>query len=233
MTSQFLLALDASSPRSAIALGPIDDPGAEILGDATEDGPQTSARLTERIALALSSSRLRVRDLAGIACGIGPGTFTGCRVALATAKGMAYGSGLSLRPISSLAALAASHLSDGLVLAVLDARRGEVYAQAFELAGGEILPRSEATVGLAADLAKWADDGALALGPGAHLLPDGFRAERIPGPSSIGLWRAARAAYSAQVGVDPDAVDVMYLRASYAELGVNRPKRTPYVSPYS
>jgi tRNA threonylcarbamoyladenosine biosynthesis protein TsaB len=70
-------------------------------------------------------------DLDAIAVGVGPGTFTGLRIGVATARALATAAGLPLRRVSSLAALAAG-IGAPLRLPVIDARRGEVFAALFE-----------------------------------------------------------------------------------------------------
>jgi tRNA threonylcarbamoyladenosine biosynthesis protein TsaB len=83
---------------------------------------------------AIASAGLRAADVDVIACGAGPGSFTGLRIGMATAKGIAFAAKCPLWAVSSLAALAHEVLApqlDGrelaLVVAVLDARKGEVY----------------------------------------------------------------------------------------------------------
>ena len=73
------------------------------------------------------------RDLDAVAIGAGPGSFTGLRIGMATAKGIAFAAECPLWAVSSLAALAhaAGRDPDAIVVAVLDARRGEVYAGAY------------------------------------------------------------------------------------------------------
>ena len=71
------------------------------------------------------------RDLEAIAVGVGPGMFTGLRIGIATARALASASGLSLRPVSSLAALAAG-IDAPLRLPLIDARRGEVFGALYE-----------------------------------------------------------------------------------------------------
>ena len=75
-------------------------------------------------------------DLGAIAVGIGPGAFTGLRIGIATAHGLAHSAGTPLHPVSSLAALAAGIPQTGIprtpVLALIDARRGELFAAAYE-----------------------------------------------------------------------------------------------------
>lgn len=74
--------------------------------------------------------------------GVGPGTFTGIRIAVSTARSLSLASGIALSKNSTLAALAAPALSiQADVLAVLDAKRGQVFARQFSNVGfeGEIL----------------------------------------------------------------------------------------------
>lgn len=240
----WLLALDTSTPFTALALGPLDDDGAPLRVACHDDrAAPASAQLTERIAALLDAAALRPDQLAAIACGRGPGTFTGCRVALAAAKGVALALGCPLYGVSSLAALAADAVDAGPVLALLDARRGEVYAAAFFAAEGRIVRVGDdrcCPIGQAiADLPDALRDRVRPLGPGAaaHLerLPPDLRARALPertlGPA--GLWRAARERVRGGPPDDLDALDVLYLRASYAELGLNTPKRPPYRSPFA
>jgi tRNA threonylcarbamoyladenosine biosynthesis protein TsaB len=70
-------------------------------------------------------------DLVAIAVGIGPGTFTGLRIGVATARALAKANDLPMRRISSLAVLAAAMTGDSR-LALIDAKRGEVYAALFD-----------------------------------------------------------------------------------------------------
>ena len=104
-------------------------------GEAVEVAPAT-ARLAERpghagellpaIHEVMGRAGVRFADLDAIAVGRGPGTFTGLRIGVATARALAKASALPLRGVSSLAALAAG-MPDGPRLPLIDARRGEVY----------------------------------------------------------------------------------------------------------
>ena len=87
----------------------------------------------------LSRCGLKIGELAAIAVGIGPGSFTGLRIALSYAKGAAFATGCSIVGIPSLDALAlgaleVAALSTGtIVCPVLDARKGEVYAAVYRV----------------------------------------------------------------------------------------------------
>lgn len=100
-----------------------------------------AARVRASEALGGSLARLRERGalsfdtLAGIIIGIGPGSFTGLRVGLATAKGMGLALGIPLYGVSSLAILAAS-CGPGRIAVALDARRGELFSALYDVDEG-------------------------------------------------------------------------------------------------
>ncbi len=108
-----------------------------------------SDRLLPLIDAVLKSGGIELADTTDVAVGAGPGSFTGLRIGMATAKGLAFAADRPLRAISSLAALAmdfawppdaseepdASRLADTLLVPVLDARRREVFAGFYRLAG--------------------------------------------------------------------------------------------------
>lgn len=241
MSTNWMLCLDASAPRTCVALGRVHDDGAELLvADEREDrANQTSASLDARLRDVLAQAGIGARELSWIGCGRGPGTFTGSRVAVATAKGLALALGCPIVPVSTLAALAASAPADGRILALLDARREQVYAGAYEVGADVIACGDERVIELGAFVATREDlDVLLPFGPGcgpyAEQLPADLRARsRVSaGPSAAGLWRAAVAALRAGAAVDADALSVCYLRESYAEMGIHKPKRSVFVSPH-
>jgi tRNA threonylcarbamoyladenosine biosynthesis protein TsaB len=94
----------------------------------TDPGARAHAReLMPAVATAMERSGLDWPQLDAIAVGVGPGGYTGLRIGIATARALAAATGLELRPVSSLAALARGAGED-LVLALIDARRGELFA---------------------------------------------------------------------------------------------------------
>lgn len=84
---------------------------------------------------ALTAGSLGLEELSTIAIGAGPGSFTGLRIGMATAKGLCFGAGVSLTPVSSLAALALDcrrvFKEDCTLVSVMDARRKEIFAGFF------------------------------------------------------------------------------------------------------
>ena len=135
-----ILALTTSTPRFGAAL--VD--GATVVASAEHDEEMKHAeRLFPAVERVLAEAGWRREQLDAIACDIGPGSFTGVRVGLASAKGMALALDVPLWPVGSLEAMAAAAFAlapDGpdSVGCALDARRGELF---FAVYGRELQPR--------------------------------------------------------------------------------------------
>ncbi|HEY0134767.1 MAG TPA: tRNA (adenosine(37)-N6)-threonylcarbamoyltransferase complex dimerization subunit type 1 TsaB [Nannocystis sp.] len=242
MATIWLLALDTSTPCTALALGRVDrDTGAhELVAHATHDDRKApaSSLLAPRISALLGEAGISARQLGAVGCGVGPGMFTGTRVALATAKGLAFALPCPLFVVSTLAAVAGGAARDGEVLALLDARRGEVYAGRFTLGPAGPQMQGEARccpiAQVLLDMAGGPD--LQVIGPGAAAQAEALvEYTTLPtiGATGAGLWRAAARGVLQEAPADLDNVDAVYLRASYAELGTNTPRRTPYRSPFA
>jgi tRNA threonylcarbamoyladenosine biosynthesis protein TsaB len=93
--------------------------------------PAHAAELLPAISDVMERADVGFGDLDAIAVGVGPGTFTGLRIGIATARALAKANDLPVRGVSSLAALAAG-MDGASRLALIDAKRGEVYAALFE-----------------------------------------------------------------------------------------------------
>jgi tRNA threonylcarbamoyladenosine biosynthesis protein TsaB len=124
-----LLGFDTSTAASSACVLRSDGQAFEIAPAAERLGrpPAHASELMPAIEDAMSRAALDWPELDAIAVGVGPGAFTGLRIGVATARGLAHATGLPLRPVSSLAALAAGIEADER-LAVIDAKRGEVFA---------------------------------------------------------------------------------------------------------
>jgi tRNA threonylcarbamoyladenosine biosynthesis protein TsaB len=111
-----ILAFDTATDVATSAL--VSD--GEVLGERTS----RAVTLLEDVDALLRQAGAHTRELEGIAVGIGPGSFTGVRIGVATARGLALALGVPLAGVSTLDALAAG--APG-ALPVVDARRGEVF----------------------------------------------------------------------------------------------------------
>ena len=120
-----VLAFDTSSKALSVAI--LD--GENLLADVTVNIKKNhSINLMPAIDFLMKAVDLKPTDLDRISVAQGPGSYTGLRVAVATAKTLAYTLNIELVGVSSLYALAAVADFDGLVVPVIDARRNNVYA---------------------------------------------------------------------------------------------------------
>lgn len=167
-------------------------------------------RLAPMVRDLMGEARLAFGDLDRVGVTVGPGSFTGLRVGLAFAKGLALALDRPCVGVGALEALAASAGSRGFCAAVIDAGRGHVYLQLFEagrpLTAPEILPLAEAGERVAR--ARGGRDACLA-GPGAALL-----APMIAGAQIIGLAAPSPEAIARLAAhVSPSPPRPLYLRA--------------------
>jgi tRNA threonylcarbamoyladenosine biosynthesis protein TsaB len=128
-----LLGIDTSTPAASACVLRGDGQAFEVAPrpERLQRPPAHAAELMPAVADAMERAGVDWTDLDAIAVGVGPGTFTGLRIGIATARALATAAGLPLRRVSSLAALAAG--IDNLVrLPLIDARRGEVFAALYE-----------------------------------------------------------------------------------------------------
>jgi tRNA threonylcarbamoyladenosine biosynthesis protein TsaB len=126
-----LLALDTSTDTMSLAV----QHGAQVFTHSGAGGAQASSALLPAVQQLMQQAALRFDALDAIAFGAGPGSFTGLRTACAVAQGLGFASGVQLLPVSTLLNLAwqAQRASGHTrVLALLDARMGEVYAQYYD-----------------------------------------------------------------------------------------------------
>ena len=128
-----LLAFESTTSVASVAL--LD--GARCLASHTVDaGLKHSEILLPMAQEALSHTKLSFSDIEGYAVAVGPGSFTGVRIGVATVKGLAFGRNLPIVEVSALEALAYNFLGlDATVIAAMDARRDEIYTAAFRICG--------------------------------------------------------------------------------------------------
>src|SRR5262249_3695794 len=137
LSGEMLLALETSAERGGVALFE----GGALLGEAdVPERERHAASLLVWLDTLLGRVGRRLDDVERIALAIGPGSFTGLRIGLATALGLAFGTRRTLVPVPTLAALAFQAETPGLCAPLLDARRGEVYAGLYDGEGNALLP---------------------------------------------------------------------------------------------
>jgi tRNA threonylcarbamoyladenosine biosynthesis protein TsaB len=205
--------------------------------------------LAPAIEAVLAQCEVPLSGIEVVVVDVGPGLFTGLRVGVATAQGLAQGLGIGVVAVSSLEVLAAQALAGGwpgAVLAVVDARRGEVFTAAYEGGGdvpSELLPpalRSPSDLAAAAYEARSAarsTTDVLAVGDGARRYAGELRGSAVvpappafigPSPAALvalGLARLRRGA----VPVSAEAVAPLYLRPPDARINwvQRQPARAP------
>ena len=132
-----ILALDASTPVVAVALArPQEEDGREVLAEISVSSRGASEALLPAVHATLDLAGEGLASVERVLAGVGPGTFTGIRIAAATARALSLGTGAALSKNSTLAALAAPALACAPdVLAVLDAKRNQVIDQRFTEGG--------------------------------------------------------------------------------------------------
>lgn len=207
-----VLAVDTAGPVAGVALWSGDD--VRVRTERVVRGSER--RLVPWIAELLDEAGLTAPMLDGVAAGAGPGAFTGLRVGLATAAGLAQAVGCALWTTSSLRirALAVPH-GPAPVLAMLDARKGRVYAGRWH---------GEESVGAEADVAPevalgWVDGAFRATGEGALVYAaevvaaGGVLVDEAADPGVAVLARLGIVAVAAGKGRDPAEVRPNYLRA--------------------
>jgi tRNA threonylcarbamoyladenosine biosynthesis protein TsaB len=128
-----LLGIDTSTPAATACVLRADGEAFEVVPppERLSRPPAHATELMPAVADVMERAEVDWTDLDAIAVGVGPGTFTGLRIGIATARALATAAGLPLRRVSSLAALAAG-IDSLLRLPLIDARRGEVFAALYE-----------------------------------------------------------------------------------------------------
>ncbi|HEX8395346.1 MAG TPA: tRNA (adenosine(37)-N6)-threonylcarbamoyltransferase complex dimerization subunit type 1 TsaB [Longimicrobium sp.] len=218
-----LLAIDSSTRAAYVALWA---GGRTVAEQTVAAASNASSALLPAVDAALRDAGLAPADLGGLVVGGGPGSFTGLRIAAATAKGMVHALRVPLFAYSGLMAAAAAQGVFGLpVCALFDARNREVFAGAWRFGedGGveEVLPITALRVDdlrerLGGEVhfcgegaVQYADDLRAAFGPGAVLGDDASLAAGL-------LWLARNAPDGGRVA-DAAAWEPEYVRAAGVE----------------
>ena len=233
-----VLALDTSTDMLACAVARVDNGAVDVLAAGDHlCRRRANVELVGTCQDTLAAAGLKMADVDAVLVGRGPGSFTGVRIGIATAKGLACGAGVGLYGTSALDAMAQTAWlagTRGRLAVVADAMRGEVYPGIYELDEkgahrtftAESVVKADACV---AELAARADAGELTLSGNGLLkyaekfAAAGFGANRCTAqdawwPTGEGLVRAAvEAGVFAEQNGDPALVLPIYTRLSDAE----------------
>jgi len=243
-----VLGLETGGPQASLAVA---SHGA-VLAVAAPERKAHGETVVGAIDALLREAGVTIKDLAAIAVGIGPGSFTGLRIALSYAKGVALATGCGVVGIPSLDALALCALclpelaSGTTICPILDARKGELYAALYravenglEKLSGEFLAKPQDLAGQI-ELAGQIDGQVVYLGDGVTSYGDALRKE-AQGPqgasgrkvtvadlsllrSSAAMIAALGAARVANGRLDSvSSLQPLYVRPSEAELKAKRP----------
>lgn len=224
-----LLAVESATLSGGAAI--LD--GDRLLGEITLNIAIThSERLLAAVDRLVVDCGLAPADLEGLAVSVGPGSFTGLRVGLATVKGLAMALDLPIAPVPTLDALAARlPFADAPVCPILDARKNEVYLSLYRWRGDRMW-REREYLALSPELAVaeltapviLLGDGIEACRPWLDGQGDGIRitpvAQRLPAAATVA--ELGHALLAAGGGVGAEALVPLYLRPSEAELKARR-----------
>jgi tRNA threonylcarbamoyladenosine biosynthesis protein TsaB len=216
-----ILAVDTSGKQGSIALARgLNNGKCEVIEVVPLAGGTFSAELVPQVATLLSKHGFRKQDIDAFAVASGPGSFTGLRVGLAAIKGLAEILGKPIATVSMLEVVAMAGASEGRVLAVLDAGRGEVYAGQYEVSAeattmiDERLARLEALATSDSNLTLVTSNNGIAETLGAR----GLRVLEVGIQESDAIARRGWRKILAGETVSPEALEANYIRRSDAEI---------------
>ncbi|WP_047440095.1 MULTISPECIES: tRNA (adenosine(37)-N6)-threonylcarbamoyltransferase complex dimerization subunit type 1 TsaB [Aeromonas] len=216
-----ILAVDTATEACSAAL---------LVGDKLfsrwEEAPRDHTRkILPMVQAVLEDAGISLSDLDAIAFGRGPGSFTGVRIGISVAQGLAFGAGVPLIGISTLAAMAqGAYRLDGAqqVLTAIDARMNEVYFGRYELidgrmqlVGDEVVSEPAALVDVRGKLAgpvTCVGTGFETYGETLSGLADELAVSQVRFPAAEDMLPLARAAWLAGEAVPVDQATPVYLR---------------------
>jgi tRNA threonylcarbamoyladenosine biosynthesis protein TsaB len=226
-----LLSINTCGGTATVALGVVQTNKVKILANAELAVRTYSARLLPEIAALLEKQKVTLHDIEAIVVVNGPGSFTGIRVGVSTAKGLAEGAGIPLMAVSRLALLAnASGLPH--VLVASDAGRGEYYVGEYRNGKslGEMLLSGAETVALAqrpgAGVLVCDEGGAVDTPSSACSALAICGPLYVQPPDAAEALRFALGRFQSRDFDDAETLDANYLRRSDAEVMLAAKPRT-------
>jgi len=222
-----LLAADTSGKHGSIALARLPQQSTshqnseqiEVIETAPLAGGTFSAQLVPQIAALLSKHGSKKEDIGAFAVVSGPGSFTGLRVGLAAIKALAEVLGKPIAAVSLLEAVSVAGQSQGRVMAVLEAGRGEVYAGEYEVAeraemlNERLLTKDEFVASAEGWTVVTPDQSIADMARSA-----GLAVRQVEHPRSDAIARLGWQKIQAGETVSPEELEANYIRRSDAEI---------------
>jgi len=196
-----ILALEFSSDRRSVALAR----GGVVLAQSSQ---QTESRATDALGLiekVLATANVTREEVEAIAVGLGPGSYTGIRAAIAVAQGWQLARGVKLFGVGSVAALAAQAQAEkifGRVNVAVDAQRGEFYLETWEISADVRAELSPLQIVAKAEIESRLNAGETMLGPE-------FGRKMFPDAAAVALLSLGQKDF-----IDGDKLEPIYLRAA-------------------
>lgn len=217
-----IVGFDTSTAATSVCLLRADGEAFEVVPDPAALGlaPAHARELMPEIDAVMRRAGVGFEDLDAVAVGVGPGTFTGVRIGVATARAIAAARGIPVHAVSSLRALARA-VPDRAVLALIDAKRGELFAGLYSGDAELVAPFVAAPDEVVARIAQLPAN-ALAIGDGSLRFRGALEAASVPvaaGDSVLHVVRALNVCRLAAVtpAMRPQGVLPTYLRAPDAQ----------------
>jgi tRNA threonylcarbamoyladenosine biosynthesis protein TsaB len=222
-----ILGIDTATPQVSVAVGGHE--GVLALNQSSR-GKQHAEMLTPAIEFTCRQARIELGEISVVAADLGPGLFTGLRVGVAAAKAMAHALRVPMIGVTSLDLLAFPvRFSSRLILAAIDARRGELFYSFYRQVPGGMQRLSEHHVGSPDDLASEilaCGEDTLLVGDGALRYREVFEGltkveiadEGLAYPSASSLVQLAHAQALREQFVKPWDLKPLYLRKPDAEI---------------
>jgi tRNA threonylcarbamoyladenosine biosynthesis protein TsaB len=196
------LAIDTTSEFGSLALFLAGAEGDRVLEEVAMHSPDGFAHVMfPEIERLLARHNLKITDVEGFAAAAGPGSFTGVRVGLTAAKGLAEATGRKVVAVSNLQAIA-SFGTRALRAPVIDARRGDIFGTVYDAELGLVAP----------EVVMKLDDWLRTLPAGTEVIED------APKLLAGAIARIAARRFQAGLAQDPAEIDANYVRRSDAEL---------------
>lgn len=222
-----ILALETSAKACSAAV----TEGGQVLASCYQNTGLTHSRtLMPMVESMLKNAELTMDDLGAVAVAVGPGSFTGIRIGVAAAKGLAFAAGLPAAGVSTLEAMALglSHM-DTLIICAMDARRGQIYNALFEANSGKFTRLcQDRAVGLPELAEELRSDPRpkIAVGDGGALcqkaleesgVPCALAPARLLHQNAVGVSLVAEGLAAAGKLTTAQALSPIYLRPAQAE----------------